>query len=94
MKRVTLIGIQRRGLSNWKAREWWNRRQVVIWSAEHCAWWRPKAQGYTINDDEAGIYDFADAYERTKHCGPEKRIMFYEARRVARTSAQATGATE
>lgn len=80
MKRVTLNGINRRGLSNWKAREWWCRQRVIIWSQEHCAWWRQDAAGYTTDANAAGVYEFADAYDRTKHCGPEKRIGFYATR--------------
>lgn len=76
MKRVTLNGINRVGLSKWRAREWWLRHKVYIWSAEHGAWWRPDASGYTVAIEGAGVYDFADAHERTKHCGPEKRIEY------------------
>jgi hypothetical protein len=79
VKRVTLVGIQRRGLVNWKAREKWIGRQVSIWSREHQAWWRPNAQGYTDDAAQAGVWDFADAYDITKHCGPEKRIVYYAA---------------
>lgn len=75
--RVTLNGIQRRGLSNWRRREWWLRRRVAIWSREHAAWWRSNGNGYTDDLGQAGKFTFADAYERTKHCGPEKQIVFY-----------------
>ncbi len=77
--KVTLNGIKRRGLTNWKGRENWIGRDVLIWSAEHGAFWRPGAAGYTTKEDEAGVWDFADAYDRTKHCGPEKRIEFVTA---------------
>ena len=83
MKNVTLKGIRRVGLARWKGREWWNGKKVHIWTDEHCGWWRQKAQGYTENLDEAGVYDFADAYKRTKHCGPEKRIIYYVSSRVS-----------
>jgi alpha-glutamyl/putrescinyl thymine pyrophosphorylase clade 1 len=49
---------------------------ILIWSGEHRAWWRPNCQGYTQSIDEAGRYSFADAFEATKHCGPEKKIAF------------------
>lgn len=61
MKRVTLNGIKRRGLVNWRAREWWLRKEVRIWSAEHAVWWRPSCCGYTVKDEEAGIFNFAEA---------------------------------
>ncbi len=77
MKRVTLVGIKRRGLSNWKAREWWLGRKVSIWSAEHAAWWRPEAKGYTSFQSESWVVDFATAYQHTAHCGHEKRISYY-----------------
>lgn len=77
MKRVTLVGIKRRGLTEWKGREWWSGRKVSIWSAEHAAWWRPEAKGYTDFHDQAWVVDFATAYDHTKHCGPEKRISYY-----------------
>jgi hypothetical protein len=75
--RVTLNGIRRRGLSNWKAREDWLRRKVSIWSRERTAWWNPDGCGYTLTAEDAGVFDFADAYELTKHCGPEKKIAYY-----------------
>lgn len=77
MKRVTLNGINRVGLANLKSREWWSTRRVRIWSAEHRAFWRPGGNGYTAYGASAGDWDFADAYDRTKHCGPEKRIVYY-----------------
>lgn len=77
MKRVTLAGIKRRGLIEWKSREWWSRQPVHIWSREHCAWWRPCAQGYTSDQGQAWTVDFPTAYDYTKHCGPEKGIVYY-----------------
>lgn len=74
--RVTLNGIKRRGLVNWKARERWVDRLVHIWSDEHGAWWRPNGIGYTMKTAEAGIYPFPDAWDATKKLGPEKRIVF------------------
>lgn len=75
--RVTLNGIQQRGLANWKGRERWLDKRVSIWSREHSAWWRPGGNGYTTEAENAGSWDFAEAYEMTKHCGPEKRIVYY-----------------
>ena len=77
IERVTLNGIKRRGLAAWKGRERWAHRKVQIWSGEHRAWWRAGGCGYVLTRDRAGVYDFADAWEATKHCGPEKKIAFY-----------------
>lgn len=77
MKSVTLSGLKRRGLVEWKGREWWARQYVMIWSREHLAWWRPEAKGYTDHEEAAWIVDFPTAYDHTKHCGPEKQIVFY-----------------
>jgi hypothetical protein len=49
---------------------------VRIWSAEHCAFWRPKGCGYTTQLAEAGRWWIGDAFAKTRHCGPEKRIWF------------------
>lgn len=48
--------------------------KVRIWSNEWKQWWKPKAQGYSPDINDAGIYDAQDAFRRTKHCGPEKKI--------------------
>lgn len=53
-----------------------NGTHVRIWSGEHFAYWRPASAGYTTDGLGAGIYEFSDAYARTRHCGPEKRIAF------------------
>lgn len=53
-------------------------KTVRIWSGEWRAWWRPKAQGYTDNIDEAGVFPFNEAWNRSYHCGPEKRISYHE----------------
>jgi hypothetical protein len=52
-------------------------QKVLIWSGEHLAWWRPNAAGYTTVRENAGVYLFEDAYDRTRHCGPEKKIEYY-----------------
>lgn len=74
--RVTLNGIKQRGLANWKAREAWFRKNVRIWSDEHQAWWRPNRAGYTAYREAAGIYTFAEAWDATEGCGPEKKIVY------------------
>jgi|KBSMisStaDraftv2_1062788.scaffolds.fasta_scaffold03115_13 hypothetical protein len=51
-------------------------RAVFIWSGEHRLWWRPHYAGYTSKIEEAGIYTFEDAFAHTRHCGPEKKIVF------------------
>jgi hypothetical protein len=51
-------------------------RPVRIWSDERGAWWRAHARGYTSDPDQAGVYDFEQAYQSISHCGPEKRIAF------------------
>lgn len=51
-------------------------KRVRIWSGEHGAWWRTGGAGYTIKDDEAGVWDFSEAYTMTNTCGPEKKIWY------------------
>lgn len=77
---ITLRYLKRVGLVNFKRREWWLGQKVFIWSREHGAFWRPEAAGYTMHEAAAGIYEFADAYWRAEHCGPEKKIEFIAAR--------------
>lgn len=50
--------------------------EVMIWSSEHGAWWKPGAAGYTNVADAAGRWSFAHAFDLVSHCGPEKRIFF------------------
>lgn len=65
------------GDPNLRAR--WANKLVYIFSKEHGAYWRAKGQGYTTNRiNEAGIFDFSDAFSLTCHCGPEKMIEFEE----------------
>lgn len=51
-------------------------QQVRIWSGEHRAYWGPNSGGYHTDGLKAGIYDIDDAWDRVKHCGPEKKISF------------------
>jgi hypothetical protein len=48
--------------------------KVYIWSDQWKALWRPKAQGYTDKIEEAGFWDWKEAWELTKHSGTEKGI--------------------
>lgn len=56
----------------------WRGRKVRIYSTQWSAYWRPNGAGYTTSEAEAGTYDFDDALSRTRHCGPEKGIQFYD----------------
>jgi hypothetical protein len=47
-----------------------------VFSAEHSAYWRPGAAGYTSAPDEAGVWTRERAVAITHHCGPEKAIRF------------------
>lgn len=76
VRTVRLDHIHRVGLVKWRGREWWCRRNVLIWSGEHRAWWRPNAEGYTVGSSQAWIIDFPTAYDYTKRCGSEKKISF------------------
>lgn len=53
-------------------------RKVMIRSREHNALWREGGHGYTMCDREweAGLYDFAEAWRTSSHCGPEKGIEY------------------
>jgi len=48
--------------------------QVVIWSSQLRAWWRPYARGYTDDLAQAGVWTRSEAERITAHCRPEKRI--------------------
>lgn len=47
-----------------------------IWSGEYRSYWRAEGAGYTWSALNAGTFTVAEAYELTKHCGPEKGICF------------------
>ncbi len=38
--------------------------------------WRAEGKGYTDKPDEAGVFTLREAYECTKHCGPEKKVSY------------------
>lgn len=46
-----------------------------IYSAQWGYYWRPQYSGYGSRED-AGVYTFRDAIDRTHHCGPEKGIWY------------------
>lgn len=77
--RVTLNGLRS---IDFKVDARWLKRKVYIWSREHGAYWRPNAEGYTSDKTQAGIYGFEEAFDRTKHCGREKRIEYIAIPRV------------
>lgn len=72
--RRLLTSMQRKGGERTRAKL--AGTKVFIWSDEHRAYWRPGRAGYTTHQIAAGIYDFEDAWNSTRHCGPEKRIVF------------------
>jgi hypothetical protein len=76
VRSVRLAHINKVGFDAWRGRNLWVGRQVMIYSGEHGAWWRPNAEGYTDVRTQAWVVDFGEAYEATKTCGPEKRIKF------------------
>ena len=51
-------------------------KEVLIWSGEHNAYWRPRSSGYTANRSEAGIYSFEEAWHATSQCGHKKQIAY------------------
>lgn len=55
----------------------WVGKQVRIWSNQWCAYWRAGGAGYTTDEAQAGVFSFEDAYQRTKHCGPDKMITYH-----------------
>lgn len=78
---TSLKRMKGKGIECRKEREF-RRRKVRIWSAEHCAWWRPDRAGYTTVEEMAGIYVYEDARASTWHCGPEKKIVYVIVPRV------------
>lgn len=52
---------------------------VCVFSVEHQAFWREQGAGYTVNPGDAWILPFAMAFGKTRHCGKEKGIRFYNA---------------
>jgi hypothetical protein len=72
--RRLLTSMQRKGGERTRAKM--AGKRVLIWSGEHGCYWRPDRCGYTRRTDDAGIYEFHDAWAATSHCGPEKRIAF------------------
>lgn len=52
--------------------------QVHIFSAEHGAYWRPGACGYTTDVTEAGLWAREEAEARIQGCGPEKKLRLVE----------------
>ncbi len=53
--------------------------RVRIYSAEHHAYWRGTGQGYTDQTESSTVMDIEEAFAKTRHCGPEKRIRFIKA---------------
>lgn len=49
---------------------------VHIWSAQHGMWWATDGAGYASDQRHAGTFTMQDAWARTSHCGPEKRIVY------------------
>ena len=68
----------------------WTGKTVRIYSGEHRAFWRANGAGYTLHPIDAGVYPFADAYDATKHCGPEKEIEFHDVTKADRLREGAT----
>jgi hypothetical protein len=50
--------------------------EVKIFSSQWGYYWRKTGQGYTPNPHESQTYTIAEAFAKTKHCGPEKKIWF------------------
>ena len=41
--------------------------QWLIWSNEHCGWWRPNHAGYCYERKDAGRYSFEEACQIVKN---------------------------
>lgn len=50
--------------------------KCLIWAGDGGCYWLANYCGYGGISD-AGIYDFEDAFEHSRHCGPEKRIEYH-----------------
>lgn len=63
-----------------EARAYFADKHVRIWSGQWKRWWLRQpdgsACGYTSEVSEAGIFPFPDAWDRSCHCGPEKKIVY------------------
>lgn len=60
---------KRFGFETKRAREW---TEFVVHIRTNSGLWREDAAGYTNYEEEAGIYEFWDAWEHIKDLGPEK----------------------
>lgn len=60
--------------------------KVRIYSCEHQAYWRGTGQGYTTDPSESDILTMEDAFEKTRHCDPEKKITFVNAKSELETT--------
>ncbi|MND21774.1 hypothetical protein D3C80_121440 [compost metagenome] len=52
---------------------------VRIYSAEWGYFWRGTGQGYTSNPAESQAMSIDEAFRRTCHCDPDKRIQYIPA---------------
>jgi len=50
--------------------------KVRIYSAEWELFWRGNGNGYTSDPSESNIWNCEEAFNKTKHCGAEKKIQF------------------
>ena len=59
--------------------------RVRIYSAEHGAFWRGTGSGYTDNPEESQVWMATEAFMKTRHYGPLKKIQFIEANERRKT---------
>lgn len=64
-----------------RAREAFAGKPVRIHSGQWGQWWMPDGNGYTSDVVESGVYQFEDAWGRSSHCGPEKKIRYVQLRK-------------